>query len=164
MAGRLARPGRQPRSRDLDEGAGQLDARLRRASCCSAWACEASRLGTQLVEQVADALEVRGRLEQVGLGLAPAALVLADAGRLLEQRAPLLGPQGERLVDHALADEEERVVGDVRVVEQVDEVAQPDPLAVEEVLVLARPVEPARQLHLAEVDAAAGGRRCRSGG
>ena len=50
----------------------------------------------------------------------------ADAGRLLEQRPALLGPQRERLVDHALADEQERVVGEVAGVEQVDEVAQPD--------------------------------------
>src|SRR5687768_16605199 len=115
MAGRLARPGRQPRSRDLDEGGGQLDARLRTRLLLLGLCVEASRLGTQLVEQVPDALEVRGRLEQVGLGLAPAALVLADARRLLEQRAALLRPEGERLVDHALPDEEERVVGDVRV-------------------------------------------------
>ena len=132
-----------------------------RASCCSAWAARRRACGPQLGEQVADALEVRARLRELGLGLAAAALVLADASRLLEERPALLRPQGERLVDHALADEEEGVVGDVRVVEQVDEVAQPDALAVQEVLVLAGAEEPARQLDLAEVDRRAGGPSCR---
>ena len=113
---------------------------------------EAARLGSQLVQEVPDPLQVRLRLGELGLGGAPTPLVLADAGRLLEQRPPLLGAQRERLVDHALADEQERVVGQVRLVEQVDEVAQPDALAVEQELVLARAEEPPAQLDLAEVD------------
>ena len=87
--------------------------------------------------------------------------MLPDAGRLLEERPALLGPQRERLVDHALADEEEGVVGQVGVVEQVDQVAQADPLAVEEVLVLARAEEPAAELDLAEVDRQQAVARCR---
>ena len=84
------------------------------------------RLRPELREDVLDPGEVRLGLGQLLLGLAPAALVAADAGDLLEQRPALLGPQRQRLVDHALADEQERVVGEVRGVEQVDEVAQPD--------------------------------------
>ena len=62
------------------------------------------------------------------------------------------GRKRQRLVDHALADEQERVVGQVRAVEQVDEVAQPDALLVEEVLVLAAAEEPATELEDLEVD------------
>ena len=83
-------------------------------------------LRPELGEDVLDPGEVRLGLGELLLGLAPAPLVAADAGDLLEQRPPLLGPERERLVDHALADEQERVVGEVGRVEQVDEVAQPD--------------------------------------
>ena len=62
--------------------------------------------------------------DQLLLGVTPSALVPPDAGDLVEQRAALLGSQGQRLVDHALADEQEGVVGEVRGVEQVDQVAQ----------------------------------------
>ena len=86
------------------------------------------------------------------LGPAAAPLVASHAGDVLEERPPLLGPQRECLVDHALADEQERVVGEVGGIEQVDEVAQPDPLLVQEVVVLARPVEPPPELEDAVVD------------
>ena len=74
-----------------------------------------------------------------------------DAGDLLEQGAPLLGSEGERLVDHPLADEQECVVGEMSRVEQVDEVAQADPALVEEVVVLARAVQPPSELEHLEV-------------
>ena len=118
--------------------------------------------GAELGQDVVDAREVRLRLGQLLLGLAPAPLVATDAGHLLEQRPALLGPQRQRLVDHALPDEQERVVGQVRVVQQVDEVAQPDALAVEEVLVLARAEQPPAELHLPEIDRQQARRRCRS--
>ena len=73
-------------------------------------------------------------------------------GDLLEQRPALLGTERERLVDHALADEQERVVGEMRGVEQVDEVAQADALLVEQVLVLAAAEQPAAELEHLEVD------------
>ena len=109
-------------------------------------------LRSELGQDVVDPCEVDLGLGELVLRLAPAPLVASDAGDLLEQRPPLLGSQRERLVDHALADEQERVVGEVRRIEQVDEVAQPDPLAVEQVLVLARAVQPAADLDLAVVD------------
>ena len=74
------------------------------------------------------------------------------AGDFLEERAPLFGPQGERLVHHALADEEERIVGQACAVEQVLEIAQAYPRAVQEVLVLARSEESPAQLDDAVVD------------
>ena len=113
---------------------------------------EPAGLWPELAEDVLDPGEVRLRLDQLLLGAAAAALVAADAGDLLEQRPPFLGPQRERLIDHALADEQERVVGQVRRIEQVDEVAQPDPALVEQVVVLARAVEPPPELEDLEVD------------
>ena len=74
---------------------------------------KAAGLWTQLPEQVAQPFQVCLRLGQLGLRLAAAAVVAADPGRLLEQRPALFGAQRQRLVDHALADEQERVVGDV---------------------------------------------------
>ena len=105
--------------------------------------------------------EVRLGLGQLLLGLAPAALVAPHPGDLLEQRPALLGPQRERLVDHALADEQEGVVGEVRGIEQVDEVAQPDPLPVEQVVVLARADTAAARARGRWNRPAAGRRRCR---
>lgn len=78
---------------------------------------QAPRLRAQLSQDVADPGKVRLRLDQLRLSLAPPTLVTAHARHLLEQRTALLGPQGERLVDHALADEQEGVVRDVGGVE-----------------------------------------------
>ena len=72
------------------------------------------------------------------------------------------GRSGERLVDHALADEEECVVGQVRGVEQIDEIAEPDPLAVEQVVVLAGPVQPPARARAPGSRPAAARRRCRA--
>ncbi len=71
-------------------------------------------LRPQLGEDVLDPGQVRLGLGQLLLGPPPPPLVTADPGDLLEQRPALLGPQRERLVDHALADEQERVLGEVR--------------------------------------------------
>ena len=113
---------------------------------------EPAGLGSKLGEDVLDPGKVRLGLGELILGLAPAPLVATDPGHLLEQRAALFRPEGEGLVDHPLADEQERVVGKVGAVEQVDEVAQTDPLLVQEVVVLAAPVQPAAELEDAEVD------------
>ena len=111
-----------------------------------------SDLGSKLGEDVLDTREVRLRLDELLLRLAPAALVATDAGDLFEEGPAFLGAQRQGLVDHALADEQERVVGQVRRIEEVDQVAQPDPLFVEEILVLARAIQPAAELQDLEVD------------
>ena len=109
-------------------------------------------LRPELAEDVLGPGQVRLGLDELLLGTTSPALVAADPGHLLEQRPPLLGAQRQGLVDHALPDEQERVVGEVRGVEQVDQVAQPDPALVEEVVVLARAVQPAAELEHLEVD------------
>ena len=126
--------------------------RDRRASCCSAWAASRRACGRSSARRSRTRSRFASASASSCLRRPPPPLVPADAGRLLEERPALLRPQRERLVDHALADEQEGVVGQVGIVEQVDEVAQPDALAVEQVLVLARPEEPPPQLDLAEVD------------
>ena len=113
---------------------------------------EPAGLRAELGEDVVDPGEVRLGLDELLLGLSPATLVTADAGDLLEQRPPLLGSEGERLVDHPLADEQERVVGEMRGVEQVDEIAKADALLVEEVLVLARAIQAPAELEDLEID------------
>ena len=107
---------------------------------------EPPRLRPQLGEDVLDPREVRLGLAQLILRLAAPALVAADPGHLLEQRPALLRTQRERLVDHALADEQEGVLGEVRGVQEVHEVLQSDPLLVEQVVVLARAVETPAEL------------------
>ena len=108
-----------------------------------------AHLRAELAGDVTDAGKVGFRLDQASLRLTSSSLVAAYPGGLLEERPPLLRPQREGLVDHALADEQEGVVGEVRAVQQVEQIPQADPLAVQEVLVLARAVEPPRQGDLA---------------
>ena len=113
---------------------------------------ESPRLRPQFAEDVLDSRKVRLRFDQLLLGSSAPALVAPDTGDLLEERPALLGPERERLVDHPLADEQEGVVGQVRRIEQVDEVAQPDPALVQEVVVLARAIEPPTELEDLEID------------
>ena len=114
--------------------------------------CEPAGLRPKLRDDVLHPGEVRLRFDQLVLRPPPAPLVPAHPGDLLEQGPPLLRPQGEGLVDHALPDEQERVVGEMRRVEQVDEVAQADPLLVQQVVVLAGAIETSPQLEDREVD------------
>ncbi len=113
---------------------------------------EPACLGSELGDDVLDTGEVRLRFGELILGLATPPLVPADTGNLLEERPALLGPECQCLIDHPLPDEQERVVGEVPRVEQVDEIAQPDALLVEQVVVLARSIESPAQLEDAEVD------------
>jgi hypothetical protein len=146
--GRLvpARMGRgQERGRELiaDAGTGRLLLGLGSQPAC---------LRSQLGQDVVDAGEIGFRLGQLFLGLATATLVPPDTGHLLEQRPTFLRPERQRLVDHALADEQEGVVGEVRGVKQVDEVAQPDALLVEQVLVVPAAEQPPTELQDLEID------------
>ncbi len=135
-----------------EDGPGELVGSRLAAGLLLGLGGEASRLRPQLGDDVLDPREIGLRLRELLLGAAPATLVTADAGDFLEQRPPLLRAQGQRLVDHALPDEQEGVVGKVRGVEEVDEVAEPDALLVQEVVVLARSVQAPPQLQHRELD------------
>ena len=81
-----------------------------------------------------------------------ATLELAEPGRVLDQRAPLLGLRGEYLLDLALADHGAVAAAETDVGEQLDEVGAPDRRAVDQVLALTAAVQPARDRDLAEVE------------
>jgi hypothetical protein len=112
---------------------------------------EPARLRPELGEDVVDAARFASDSTSCSSARA-AAFVAAHAGDLLEQRAALLRPQRQRLVDHALADEQERVLGEMPGIEQVHQVLESYALAVQEVVVLARPVQPPAQLDHAVLD------------
>jgi hypothetical protein len=59
----------------------------------------------QLAQDVLDARQVLARVPEPVLGLAPALLVLADAGGFFEEQAQLLGPALDDAADRALADD-----------------------------------------------------------
>ena len=123
-----------------------------RVACCSASWPSRRACGRSSARMSSTRARFPSASVELLLGLAPPPLVAPDAGDLLEQRPPLLGAERQRLVDHALADEQERVLGEVRAVQQVDEVAQPHALAVEQVVVLARAVEAPAELDHAVLD------------
>jgi hypothetical protein len=76
----------------------------------------------------------------------------ARTGRLLDHDAPIGGAQRENLVHEALADDDERVVREVRAREQILQIAQPHARAIHEVLGLAVLVQAAADLDLVELD------------
>ncbi len=79
-------------------------------------------------------------------------LEAAEPGRLLDQRAPLLGLRREDRLDLALADDRVHPLAEAEVGEDLDEVEPPHRRAVEEVLALAAAVQPARDRELGVVD------------
>ncbi len=74
-----------------------------------------------------------------------------DAGGLLDQRAPLVGLERQRLVDQALSDYRVGAFGEARLAEQIGDVAQSNAGAVEIILVLARAVGATGNDHLAVI-------------
>ena len=90
-----------------------------------------------LLAQVVEPLEVLARVADAVLGLAPALLVLGDAGRLLDEDAQLVGLGLYELADHALLDDGVAARAEASAEEDVDHVAPPAARAVEEVLRLA---------------------------
>ena len=137
---------------DVSRADGELVGRGLAAGLLLGLGGQPAGLRAELGEDVLDARQVRLGFDQLLLGVTPSPLVPPDAGDLVEQRASFLRSQGEGLVDHPLADEQEGVVGEVRGVEQVDQVAQPDAGLVEQVVVLARAIEAPAELEDLELD------------
>ena len=96
-----------------------------------------------LVGEVGEAGEVGLRRVEAAEGLAAAELVLRDAGGLLEEAAAVVGVLREDVLDHLQLDDRVRARAHPRVHEQVEDVLEPADGPVEEVLRLARAVEPA---------------------
>ena len=90
--------------------------------------------------EVAGALDLDPDSRELQLGPVPTALELAETGRVLDQRTPLLGLRGEDLLDLALADHRAVTAAEADVGEQLDEVGAPHRSAVDQVLALAAAV------------------------
>ena len=103
-----------------------------------------------LEDDVVDAGQVLLRRLELQLRGAAAALVLRDAGRFLDQLPPIGRPRAENLADLALLDDRVGLDAEPGVHQQVLHVAQPADLAVDQVFALARSVEPAHQLDVAD--------------
>src|SRR5205814_1815480 len=71
---------------------------------------------------------------------------------LFDQRAAVFRPQAEHLLDHALPHEGVAVLANLRAHKELDDVAQADARAVDEVLVLAVAISAARDHDLVESD------------
>ena len=114
-------------------------------------AFERAQLAADLAQQVLHAQEVGlGRLE-AAFGLLLAAAVLEDAGRLLDDRPPVLGAGVEHRVDLALADDHVLLATDAGVAQQLLHVEQPARHAVDRVLALAAAEQDAADGDLVEL-------------
>src|SRR5205085_2277054 len=87
--------------------------------------------------EVAGALDLDPDPRELQLGPMAPALELAEAGRVLDQRAPLLGLAREDLLHAALADHRAVAAAEPDVREQLDEVGAADGRAVDQVLAFA---------------------------
>ena len=96
--------------------------------------------------------EVRIGALELAFGLDPPLLVAGDSGRLLEDRAALLRRGHQHRVDLPLLDDRVRIRPDARVQEQIADVPEPGPLAVDEVLARAVAVQSAFDLDVIGVD------------
>ena len=103
----------------------------------------------QLALDVAGALEIGGDARELRLGALPAALELAEPRGLLDEPAALVGPRQQHLVDGALGDDAVQLAPQAGLGQQVAHVEAPHRLAVEQVVAVARAVEPAHHGELA---------------
>ncbi len=125
---------------------------------------ERAQLAADLAQQVLDPQQVGLGGVEAALGLLLALAVLEDAGGLLDDPPPVLGPGVEDGVDLALADDDVLLAADAGVREQLLHVEQPAGHVVDGVLALAGAEERAADGDLGELDAAAARPSCRSSG
>ena len=105
-----------------------------------------------LVLEIARALDLRRDARELQLGAVAPRLEAAEAGRLLDQRAPLLGLRREDRLDLALPDDRVHALAEAEVGEQLDEVEAPHGGLVDEVLALAAAMQPPRDRELGVLD------------
>ena len=105
-----------------------------------------------LVLEIARPLDLDGYPRELELRAVPAALELAQARRILDERAALRRLGGEDLLDPTLADDRVHLAAEPDVREKLHEVESPHRRPVHQVLALAAPVEPAgdRELRVRE--------------
>ncbi len=121
---------------------------------CSASGLTLKRLelAVDLSDHVPGPLKVAVHPGELADRTLPAFLVLEDAGGLLDQCAPVFGTGTQYLVELALADDRVRVATESHVVKQLVDVHQSAWSMVQEVLALPRPVHPARDGDLVELE------------
>ncbi len=128
------------------------------ALCLGRLQFHAAQLLLHLVDDVAQPLHVLIDALQFAQRLGLAGLEAADAGRLLEDGAPVLRGRLQQHVHAALLDDAVSVRAGAAAQEQVLDVLEPADLLVDEVFALAAAVDAARDLHFLGVggqDAAA---------
>ena len=113
---------------------------------------QAAHLARHLVDQVVQPLQIARRLLEAAFRRAATIAIEADARRLLEQLAPIVGTIGEQRVDHLALDHDAGAGAEPRATQQVGDVAQAAGRAVEEVVAVARAREPARDHDFLERD------------
>ena len=113
---------------------------------------ERTHLALYFVDQIVEALQVDRRLVEPPLRRATAVAIEADARRFLEQLAPVVRPIRQERVDHLALDDDAGVGAETGAAQQIGDVAQPARRAIQEVVALARPGEPARDDHFLERD------------
>jgi len=106
----------------------------------------------QLADDVASAHQIVGRIGELLAGLLALGLVDRDARGFLEQFSAFLRSLGERLVDESLADDTVSALAQARAAQQFRDVAQSNPIAVQEVLIFAGTISAAGYLDFSEVD------------
>ena len=116
----------------------------------AALAGQRADLGGHLADQIVQALQVDRRLLQAALGGAAPVAVQPDAGRFLEEFAPVVGTVGEQGVDHLALDHDAGVRTEPRAAQQIVNVPQPAGRAVEQVVALTRPRQAPGDHDLAE--------------
>ena len=120
-------------------------------------ALEAGEVLVELLAEIAQPVEIVGRLAHPALGLAPALPVQGNAGRLLEEAAQLLRPGLDETRDRALLDDGVAARAEARAEKEIGDVSPPAPCSVQVVGGLALTVDdaPDRNL-LAPCEAPAG--------
>ena len=109
------------------------------------------------------ALDLRRDPRELQLGAMTPQLEAAEAGRLLDERAPLGRLRAEHRLDAALRDHRAQAAAEADVGEQLDEVDAPHRRPVDEVLALAAAMQPPRERDLREHGRSASRRpRCRT--
>ena len=114
----------------------------------------APRLALQLVDPRLDlanqhphTIRVLARLLQLALRVLKLVAEQAHVRRFFDERASILGSQAQYLLDHALAHERVTVLPDLRLHEQLEDIPKPNLRVVDQVLVLATAIRPARHDH-----------------
>jgi hypothetical protein len=120
-------------------------------------ALERPQPGAGLTLHVEGAVEVLPGAVELELGAAPALAVLAQPRRLLDQQPPVARLGGDHRLHSALRDHRVHLLAQAGVGQHLEHVDQPAPGAVQPVLALAGPLQPAAYGDLGELQRRAAG-------